>query len=158
VEGAPNNGGAEAVGILADGNLLLLTERYKNDDGNLKGWLLRGKQFSQLSYLQSDGFNPTDLAALTSGDMLLLERRYNRLWGASMRVRWLARESLKPGAQLKGKEVALFEPPLAIDNFEGLAVREDPKIGTLLYIISDDNYNPLQRTLLLQFRLLPEDS
>lgn len=43
--------------------------------------------------------------------------------------------------------------PLVIDNFEGLAVRELPRGGLLLYLISDDNFNFFQQTLLLQFRL-----
>jgi len=42
---------------------------------------------------------------------------------------------------------------LAVDNFEGIAVRQDSNGDTLVYIVSDDNYSPLQRTLLLQFRL-----
>jgi hypothetical protein len=40
-----------------------------------------------------------------------------------------------------------------IDNMEGLAVRRGPKGETLLYILSDDNYSPLQRTLLLMFEV-----
>ena len=46
-----------------------------------------------------------------------------------------------------------LESPLNVDNFEGVAVQEDPSNGTIIYIVSDDNYNPFQRTLLLQFRL-----
>ena len=64
-----------------------------------------------------------------------------------------SKESLRPGARLKGKEIIRIERPLVVDNFEGIAVREDARLGTLIYIISDDNYNPFQRTLLLQFRL-----
>jgi hypothetical protein len=40
-----------------------------------------------------------------------------------------------------------------IDNMEGIAVRRGPKGETLLYLISDDNFSPLQRTLLLMFEL-----
>ena len=40
-----------------------------------------------------------------------------------------------------------------MDNFEGLAVARDADGGTLVYILSDDNFHFLQRTLLLLFRL-----
>jgi hypothetical protein len=36
---------------------------------------------------------------------------------------------------------------------EGLAVRRGPRGETLLYVISDDNYWRLQRTLLLMFEV-----
>jgi hypothetical protein len=39
------------------------------------------------------------------------------------------------------------------DNFEGIAVRETHE-GTMIFMVSDDNYFTFQRTLLLQF-LLP---
>ncbi|MEE9568717.1 MAG: esterase-like activity of phytase family protein [Candidatus Binatia bacterium] len=150
---APINGGLEAVTILPDRRLLALTERFENQDGSLKGWLIHKDKFFSLSYLQSDGFRPTDLATLASGDVLLLERRYSLISGVTVRIRLLSRSNLTAGARLEGKEIALLGPPLEVDNFEGLAVREDPKGGSFLYIISDDNYSMLQRTLLLQFYL-----
>ena len=50
-------------------------------------------------------------------------------------------------------EVARLAAPLSVDNFEGIAVRRD---GTrdFVYLISDDNFLGLQRTLLLKFELL----
>lgn len=153
LQNAPANGGIEAVTILPDRRLLVLTEKDVNPDGSLKGWLINKAQFFPLSYLQSDGFRPTDLATLASGDVLLLERRYSFISGVTVRIRLLSRGNLKAGARLEGKEIALLGPSLEVDNFEGLAVREDPKGGSFLYMISDDNYSILQRTLLLQFYL-----
>ena len=150
---APANGGLEALTFLPDRRLLALTETYENPDGSLKGWLIRKDRFFSLSYQKSDGFRPTGLSTLASGDVLLLERRYSIISGVTVRIRQLSLSSLKAGARLEGKEIALLGPQLEVDNFEGLAVREDLNAGTLLYIISDDNYSPLQRTLLLQFRL-----
>jgi hypothetical protein len=46
-------------------------------------------------------------------------------------------------------------PPLPSDNFEGLAVVPDAAGGAVLWVISDDNRSPLQRTLLLKFRWPP---
>ena len=39
---------------------------------------------------------------------------------------------------------------------EGLAVHRDADGETVLTLISDDNFSPLQRTLLLQFTLVGE--
>lgn len=152
---APSNGGLEGVTLLPDGRLLIITEEYENADGSLKAWLMDEGQIASLSYLPSDGFRPTDLAALASGDVLLLERRHSWISGWAARIQRLSGASLRDGATLKGEEIARLESPLTVDNFEGIAVREDPAAGTLLYLISDDNYSPFQRTLLLQFRLLP---
>jgi hypothetical protein len=42
----------------------------------------------------------------------------------------------------------------AIDNMEGLALRSAGPDRTLLYVVSDDNFNrPLQQTLLMLFEL-----
>jgi len=152
---APSNGGIEAFTILPNRGFLILTERFRNPDGSIKGWLVDKKRFTSLSYLSSDDFLPTDIATLPNGDILLLERRYKWHTGAVVRLRRLPHTSLRAGARLKGKEIVLIGPPLAVDNFEGIALRPDSKGGILLYLISDDNYSILQRTLLLQFRLNP---
>jgi hypothetical protein len=150
---APRNGGIEGVTVLPDGRILAITEEYENPDGSLKGWLIENNRFVPVSYVPSDGFRVTDLAALSNGDVLVLERRVSLVgaWGA--RIKLVSRASLRAGAQLKGEEIARLDPPLRVDNFEGIAVREDPEAGTFLYLISDDNYSSFQRTLLLQFRL-----
>jgi hypothetical protein len=59
-----------------------------------------------------------------------------------------------PGAKLAGKELLRLEQPLAVENFEGIAVQQTSN-GTMIFIVSDDNYSSFQQTLLLQF-LLPD--
>ena len=150
---APSNGGLEAVTVLLDGRLLVLTEQYENPDGSLKGWLIEKDRFAVVSYLPLDGFQPTALVTLAGGDVLVLERRHSWLTGWAARITRLSRASLKAGARLKGKEIARLERPLVVDNFEGIAVRDVADQGTFIYLISDDNFSPFQHTLLLQFRL-----
>lgn len=152
---APPNGGAEAVTVLPDGQLLILTEEYENPDGSIKAWLIAADRFVPLSYSSTHGFRPTDAAGLRNGDVLVLERRYSLVSGWSGRIQRLSRASLDAGGTIVGQEIARFEPPLLVDNFEGIAVREDPQVGTLVYVVTDDNFNRMQRTLLLQFRLEP---
>lgn len=47
--------------------------------------------------------------------------------------------------------VASFTAPATVDNFEGIAAVRRPDGGVRLYILSDDNFNDSQRTLLLAF-------
>jgi hypothetical protein len=47
--------------------------------------------------------------------------------------------------------LAVLRLPLSVDNFECIAVRPGPRDGRYIYLLSDNNQNPQQRTLLLQF-------
>ncbi|MGH7812027.1 MAG: esterase-like activity of phytase family protein, partial [Candidatus Binatia bacterium] len=151
---APINGGIEGLASLPNGRLLMLTEDFANSDGSLKGWLTSDAGFAEISYVPATGHNVTDCAALTNGDVIVLERRYRPLGIFSVRLALVNQKDLRPGAKLTGKELLRLEQPLAVENFEGLAVQKISQ-GTLIYLISDDNYNPFQQTLLLQF-LLPD--
>jgi hypothetical protein len=48
------------------------------------------------------------------------------------------------------KEIVLTRP-LAVDNYEGITVTDLGKGKARVWIVSDDNFNPQQRTLLLAF-------
>jgi len=150
--GAPFNGGLEAMTVLPDGTILVLTEDYENPDGSVKGWLIRNRRASPIAYATRNGFRPTDAATLPNGDVLVLERKFS-VTHMAVRIRRLPLADLASGQTLTGHELAEIGHPLTVDNFEGLAVRRGPKGDTLLYLVSDDNFMPFQRTLLLQFRL-----
>jgi hypothetical protein len=149
---APQNGGVEAMTALPDGRILVLTERYKHAAGLLKGWLINGERYDALTYKVTNSFKPTDLAVLRR-DVLVLERHYLSFFGASVRILRITGEQIGAASPLQGKELLRLQSPLTIDNFEGLAVSDCKPFGVLIYLISDDNYSPFQRTLLLQFRL-----
>ena len=151
---APSNGGLEGIAVFSDGRLLALTEEFQNPDGSFKGWLIDGERFFELSYLPSEGFRVTDCAALSNGDVIVLERRYVPLGILSARLKLVRGATIQLGSKLIGEELIKLEYPLEVDNFEGVAVQEDPRNGTIIYLVSDDNYHPIQRTLLFQFRLL----
>jgi hypothetical protein len=149
----PSNSGVEALTVLADGRILALTEGFENADGSFKGWLIADGQSVELSYVPANGFRVTDCAALENGDVLILERRYVPFGILSARVTLVKADSLKPGARLAGKELLKLEQPLAAENYEAIAAQRTPQ-GTIIFIVSDDNYGFFQQTLLLQF-LLP---
>jgi hypothetical protein len=152
---APANGGVECVAALRDRRLIILTEDLRKSDGSLAGWIIDRDRFRGFSYASSEGFAPSDCAVLKSGDLLVLERRLSALEGWAVRIMRVPEESLQAATRLQGIEIARLERPLTVDNFEGLAVYEDSAAGTFVYLVSDDNYFPLQRTLLFQFKLVP---
>jgi hypothetical protein len=132
-----------------------MTEEFANGDGSFKSWLLGGDQFTELSYTPAKGFRVTDCASLNNGDVLVLERRYRPLGILSVRIALVEGKTIQPGAKLVGQELLRIEQPLAAENYEGLAVQRTP-MGTMVYLVSDDNYSAFQQTLLLQF-LLPDN-
>ena len=52
-----------------------------------------------------------------------------------------------------GREIARLAPPLTIDNMEGVSVTVENG-RNIVWLVSDDNFFPLQRTLLLKFALV----
>ena len=155
---APANGGFESIAVLPDGRILAITEEFANPNQSFKGWLLDDGRFVEISYLPSEGFQASDCAALKNGDVIVLERRYVPLGILYARLKLVKAKDMTPGAKLAGEELLRLEYPLEVDNFEGVAVQEDPIKGTTIYLVSDDNYNLFQRTLLLQFRLAPPEN
>ena len=149
---APRNGGLECVAVLPNGEIFTVAEELQNNDETFRGWLIDHQRAVELSYLPSAGFRASDCAALPSGDVIVLERHLSIFLSFSARLKLIRAASIRPRAVLSGEELLRLDPPLRLDNFEGLAVREDAA-GTLIYLISDNNFQPFQRTLLLQFRL-----
>ncbi len=49
--------------------------------------------------------------------------------------------------------MARLAPPLIGENFEGIAARRSEAGETLIYIVSDDNFLPFLRTVLMLFAL-----
>jgi hypothetical protein len=150
---APANGGLEAICARPDGRILAIAERLENTDGSFKAVLIKNGDWDHLSYIAPAGFHASDAVGLRNGDVLVLERRHNLPLRFSARLALIKANDIRPGAALKGEEVVRVEPPLRTDNFEGIAVKETTD-GTMIFLISDDNFFPFQRTLLLQF-LLP---
>ena len=93
------------------------------------------------------------MESLPDGSLLTLERAFvslTRPFVISLRrTRLLADQTL-----LKVENVAVFDTSdgWLLDNFEGLTRHRDHRF----FMVSDDNTNPLQSTLLVYFELLPE--
>lgn len=151
---APANGGIEAVGQLADGRLIALVEDLYDGAENV-GWLGDQKHWERISYRAAPDFKPTSAAGLPNGDLVVLERRFSIFGGFAGRLVRVRAADIAPGRHLIGEELARFERPYIIDNYEGVAVARDGGGRLRLYIVSDDNYQRLlQETLLLSFELV----
>jgi len=154
----PRNRGLEALGIMPagplKGALVAIAERSGKEDEPTLGAILGGPQPGLFKFARHDGYDITDLAFLPSGDMLVLERWYQPLRGVGMRMRRIAGRDIRPGALVDGPRLIEADMGFEIDNMEGLSIHlEEGK--TILTLTSDDNFSFLQRTLLLEFELLP---
>ena len=152
LEQAPRNSGAEALTALGDGRLLVFAEDLSI--GHIgAAWIGDGRTWLRLNYRLTPPFEPTGAALLPDGDVLVLERSFSLLGGIVIRLVRVAPGDLVPGLLVVGREVARLQPPLTVDNFEGVAARRGPAGETLVYLVSDNNFSALQRTLLLMFEL-----
>ncbi len=152
----PRNGGVEALTRLCDGRLLAISEKSRAGPGAFHAWLRDADGWSSLDYAVSDSFRPTGATTLPNCDVLVVERHFNVLTGVRARIVLVAAASIEPGATLNGAPLATLAPPVTVDNMEGIAARRGDNGETLIYLVSDDNFSGLQRTLLLLFELSPD--
>ena len=154
----PNNGGVEAVTALSDGTIIAISEEYVVNPGMLRGWIGQpaggGRyRWQTFDYAKTPDFNPTALVQLPDGSFCLLERAFDMVRGVRIRVMQFDAAEVKAGGTVRARELAWLAPPYAADNLEGVFARKGAHGETLLWLISDDNFNPVQRNLLLMFEL-----
>ncbi len=144
------NAGIEALESLpASGGLLALTESGEAEGGGAFLW--QEGAWSPLGYRRLRNLSVVGATATEQGEVFLLERAWSLIGGLELRILRLDTAVIRPGAVLEPEELATLKPPLLVDNFEGIAARVTPDGQTLLYLLSDDNFNPVQRTLLAVF-------
>jgi hypothetical protein len=161
------NAGIEAMTRLDAARQLLICEGRRSASADVPAWIGADGAWVERQYpLLFEGgwagepFRPTGATPLPEGDVLVVERRFPPL---AARVVRLAASDLEADGALHPRELARIEPPLTLDNFEGIDARRDADGRTLVYLISDDNNcakvaggsrgTGLQRTLLLMFVL-----
>jgi hypothetical protein len=157
----PSNKGLEALAFAPRnhrlaGTLIAFSERGLDANSNLKAFLVGGATPGEFSVKRRDDFDISDSVTLPSGDVLLLERRFTWWTGIAMRLRRIAIADIAPGALVDGTDLLFADMGYQIDNMEGLSVHTDSSGDTVLTLISDDNFSILQRTVLLQFKLVDE--
>ena len=153
------NSGAEAMVRLEGGRFVVFAEGMAVGPGTHAALLFPGDPTTlrnapfQFGYRPPKGYVPTDAVQLPDGRILVLNRHFAMLEGFSAALAIVDPERIKPGAIVDGVLIAVLRPPLNVDNMEGLSVtREGGR--TIVWMISDDNQMPMERTLLLKFELM----
>jgi hypothetical protein len=153
----PVNGGVEAMVVLPDRRTVLISEDASERPGTALGWIVDDAgAWRKFHYQTRDSdHRPTSAAVLPDGDLVLLERAFDRARGVRVAVKRVRVADIAPDAVVRGEELAWLRHPFSVDNLEGVAAGQGPRGETLLWLLSDNNFNPLQRTILLHFELMP---
>ncbi|MCF8475043.1 MAG: esterase-like activity of phytase family protein [Emcibacter sp.] len=152
----PKNTGIEALTTLTDGRILAFSENIiKDGDTSIaQGWIIGRGKMEAISYEIDPSYKPTDMATMSNGDILVLERHFSLARGMAARLRRISGISIISGQKIKGEVIAELAYPFNVDNMEALAVRQNSVGDTIIYIMSDNNFSKLQRNLLMMFKLI----
>ena len=148
------NRGPEAMLRLPDGRFLVFSE----GGGGVSDVLAfegdpaaEGTRAIAMRYRPPVGYRITDAAMLPDGRMLFLNRRTHVLAaGFSVKLTVARLPPVADGAVIEPETLADLP---RLDNLEALSVSQEGD-RTIVWMASDDNYFPLQRTLLLRFELV----
>lgn len=152
------NGGVEAMTRLPDGRFVMFSETRRGPGGASDLLVYPGDPTAPgatprvLAYLPPGPLQPTDAAVLSDGRILVLHRFFSLRTGVWAMLGVVEPEALNGTAPVRPRVLASWGPGLAIDNMEALAVTREGGRDRV-WIASDDNFTPLQRTLLLRFRI-----
>lgn len=161
------NRGIEALTLLPDGRLLAIAEGISLDRV-LRGWIgtptgswtettAPSVRWEGFTLANPPGVNPTAVTINRCGMVVILKRGMSKVWAfqAVLDVLPLSQIEDQIRRRQQGEDVSpVPSQPLLFfrrypfgENWEGMALsRED---GDTLWLISDDNFMPIQRTLLL---------
>lgn len=150
------NGGIEALAVAENGIWAIIEFPIVEGRPHSLWRMSNGQEPQVIDYRAPEGFGVTGMIAWEEF-LLVLERFYARDIGNRIRITRLdARLLGNPDDSLTARPrmevLAELEPGMTIDNLEGIAIAEVHG-EVRLFVLSDDNYNPGQRTLLLSFAL-----
>ena len=153
----PENGGMEALSTSPLGGLWAGVEYPLIDGQSYTLWQFQvGGDDVAHSLRFEPGFGLTGLTPYDGESFLLLERNWSRQVGNHIRIRHIGLDHLD-GA-LHGELLAQLTPEMSVDNFEGIAYGAMANGEERILLISDDNFNESQSTLLLSFSIIPADN
>lgn len=150
----PGNGGAEAMLRLVDGRFLVLAEGARGKAGGTAALLFAGDPLicpdavTAFDYDAGDMGRVTDAALLPDGRVLLLHRKIGPLRGWRSALAIADPAAIRAGSIWRGEPLARIANHPLSENYEGLAVSGSGP-ATRIWLLSDDNFNGLQRALLI---------
>ena len=152
----PKNKGAESIIRLKNGQFIIIAESV--DDGTHPALLFsgdpvdRGTNITQFRFRPPAGYRVTDGVQLPDGRIALVNRSIGFLQGFSAKISLLNPNDISISAVAAGTVIASLASPLLVDNMEGIAVTTEGS-RIYLWLVSDNNFSILQRTILMKFRL-----
>ena len=146
----PYNKSYETVRTLSKDEILAFPEGYEVKQGILKGYLynITDNSNADIAIEKFDSHYMTDIGRLHNGDFITLERRFSLLTGVSTIMRHIKHQDLVSGNPATGEVVFHMTSAEGADNFEGISVLHEGNKNNI-YVISDDNFTSLQKTILL---------
>ncbi len=155
-----SNGGPEAMVRLADGRFLVLAEVTRRPAAGghpavlFPGDPASGDEGVSFAFAAPEGMRPVDMAQPPDGTVLVLLRSVEWYlpprFGSAIAV--LDPDTIEAGALWRPERVVALPEAVPQENYEGLAVEPGSagsRGGARLWLISDDNFSGLQRTLLV---------
>ncbi len=149
------NEGIEALVPLSHDTVFALTENARDANKNILGYIVntKTKKWQTLALQPTENFSPTDIASLNKKYLILLERSYGLLDGMEARISLINRADIKPDALIKTTELAQLDSDSGIDNMEGISITQNRNGSADIFLISDDNFNPMQNTIVVWLTL-----
>ena len=154
----PGNEGPEAMVRMTDGRFIVFAENARRPDDSTEALLFPGdptdptREPIRFGYRPPDPYVAVDAQQLPDGRVIVLNRHFALADGMWSSLTIFDPKDIRAGQTIEPKLIAEIRPPLTVDNMEGLAVTQE-RGRTVLWMISDDNQKPVQRTLLLKFAL-----
>ncbi len=143
------NEGIEALALRPEGGLLAVIETPRADA--LRTLFGDGRVWRDGPPLPANGgYAAADATFGPDGRFYLLERRFAFTAGYATRIR---RFDYRDGHFGPG-ETLLETRPGTLDNMEGISLWRDAGGRTVVSLISDDNFLPIQNTLLVEYDLV----
>lgn len=143
------NSGLEALAVDTLGYIYAIPERSGTLERPFPVYRFNGDWKIAFTLPRRGTFLITDADFGPDGALYILERSFTWLGGFSTRVR---RFAINDAEVLE--EVLHTSSVGLLDNMEGISVWEDANGQLRLTMISDDNFNPLQRTIIAEFLIV----
>ena len=162
-----SNSGPESFARLADGRFVAIAEVVRRGETYHRGVVFSGDPTSaattseRFRFAAPEGFRPVDMTQVPSGEVLVLLRRID--WGLPPRfvsaIVRLDPANLAAGTVWRPEAMLSLPRGMPNDNFEGIAATEladgTAEGGAVLWLVSDDNFSALQRSLLVRLLYSP---
>lgn len=145
-----NNSGLEAIATDPQGRVIAIPERSGDLERPFPVYRWDGTDWT-LPYTipRKPPFLPTSADFDADGRLYLLERRFQLLGGFSARIRRFTFD----GDVIVEEETLLTTTANEVDNAEGLSLWTDAQGRQRITLMSDDNFQFLQRTLITEYIL-----